>query len=225
MRFGDPAARIPGVRVHTLERSQLLPHPPEEAFAFFADAFNLEAITPPLLRFRVVTPAPIEMRPGTLIQYRLRLHGMGVDWLTRIDEWEPGVRFVDTQLPAPTGCGTTRTSSRPAPRRHAHARHRALRPAARAARRAGPAARARATWGRSSITATRPFNVLHKVKYTAWRLPPPTGLPSPLPPGGDRLVRARGGRRWAPACSIPFLVGRTVDEIRKGARPLAARGA
>jgi ligand-binding SRPBCC domain-containing protein len=89
------------MRVHTLERSQVLPRPPAEAFEFFADALNLEAITPPLLRFRVVTPGPIEMRPGTLIQYRLRLHGLPVDWLTRIDEWEPGVRFVDSQLAGP----------------------------------------------------------------------------------------------------------------------------
>jgi ligand-binding SRPBCC domain-containing protein len=89
------------MRVHVLERSQVLPRPPTEAFELFADAFNLEAITPPLLRFRVVTPRPIEMRAGALIQYRLRLHGVPVDWLTRIEEWEPGIRFVDVQLAGP----------------------------------------------------------------------------------------------------------------------------
>ena len=89
------------MRVHTLVRGQLLPGPPDEVFEFFADALNLEAITPPLLRFRVVTPEPIEMRAGTILQYRLRIRGLSLDWLTRIAEWEPGVRFVDEQLVGP----------------------------------------------------------------------------------------------------------------------------
>ncbi len=89
------------MRVHVLERSQRLPGPPEEVFPFFADALNLEAITPPLLRFRVVTPAPIEMGVGTLIQYRLRLHGVPVSWLTSIQAWDPPHRFVDVQVRGP----------------------------------------------------------------------------------------------------------------------------
>ncbi len=64
------------MRVHTLVRDQELPGPPEEVFGLFADARNLEAITPPLLRFEVVTPGEIEMRVGTLITYALRLHGV-----------------------------------------------------------------------------------------------------------------------------------------------------
>jgi ligand-binding SRPBCC domain-containing protein len=89
------------VRVHTLVREQLLPRPPADVFPFFADARNLEAITPPLLRFRVVTPEPIEMRAGTILQYRLRLRVVSLDWLTRIAEWVPGERFVDEQLAGP----------------------------------------------------------------------------------------------------------------------------
>ena len=89
------------VRIHVLERSQRLAAPPAAVFPFFADARNLEAITPPLLRFRVVTPEPIAMRPGTLIQYRLRLHGVPVNWLTAIREWDPPHRFVDVQLRGP----------------------------------------------------------------------------------------------------------------------------
>jgi len=56
---------------------------------------------PPLLGFAVTNEEPVEMRAGALIQYRLKLHGLPIDWLTRIDEWEPGVRFVDQQLVGP----------------------------------------------------------------------------------------------------------------------------
>ena len=89
------------MKVHVLEREQLLPHPVDRVFPFFAEARNLERITPPLLGFEVAGDEPIEMRAGAIIQYRLRLHGLPVDWLTRIDEWEPGVRFVDQQLAGP----------------------------------------------------------------------------------------------------------------------------
>ena len=75
--------------------------PPESVFPFFADAGNLEAITPGWLGFAIVSPRPIEMRAGALIEYRLRLHGVPVSWLTRIEEWEPGLRFVDAQLTGP----------------------------------------------------------------------------------------------------------------------------
>ena len=88
---------------HVLRREQRLPGGPESTFEFFADAGNLEAITPPSLRFEIVTPRPIAMRPGALIEYRLRLRGLPIAWLTRIEEWEPGVRFVDMQLKGPYG--------------------------------------------------------------------------------------------------------------------------
>jgi hypothetical protein len=84
-----------------LERTQVVPRPRGEVFAFFADAHNLEAITPQFLRFSVVTPAPIAMARGTLIDYRLSLWGVGFRWRTRIEEWEPGRRFVDLQLSGP----------------------------------------------------------------------------------------------------------------------------
>jgi ligand-binding SRPBCC domain-containing protein len=89
------------VNVHVLERSQVLPGSPEGVFAFFADARNLETITPPLLRFEVVTPDPIEMGAGTRIRYRLRLHGIPISWLTAIEVWEPPHRFVDVQVRGP----------------------------------------------------------------------------------------------------------------------------
>ena len=86
---------------HTLRREQRLPGTPDDVFPIFADAGNLEAITPPLLRFHIVTPRQIEMRAGAIIEYRLRLRGLPLRWLTRIEEWEPGVRFVDMQLSGP----------------------------------------------------------------------------------------------------------------------------
>ena len=91
------------LRYHVLRREQRLPGAPAEVFPFFADAHNLEAITPPFLGFRVVTPRPLEMRPGALLEYRLKLHGLPVSWLTRIEDWEPGVRFADAQLAGPYG--------------------------------------------------------------------------------------------------------------------------
>src|SRR3954451_1867964 len=89
------------MRTYTLVREQVLPGAPEAVFPFFADARNLEAITPPLLGFEVVTPGEIPMRVGTLIQYRLTLRGIGIDWLTSIQEWDPPHRFVDVQVRGP----------------------------------------------------------------------------------------------------------------------------
>jgi ligand-binding SRPBCC domain-containing protein len=89
------------LRYHVLRREQRLPGAPDEVFGFFGDAHNLEAITPPFLGFRVLTPHPIDMRAGALIEYRLRLRGLPLSWLTRIEEWIPGVRFVDAQLAGP----------------------------------------------------------------------------------------------------------------------------
>jgi ligand-binding SRPBCC domain-containing protein len=89
------------VRLHELRREQRLSQPPEAAFAFFADAHNLEAITPRWLGFRVVRSRSIAMAQGAEIEYRLRLHGLPLRWLTRIAVWEPPRRFVDVQVSGP----------------------------------------------------------------------------------------------------------------------------
>lgn len=80
---------------------QWIDRPRDEIFPFFADAHNLEAITPPLLRFTVLTQRPIEMRAGAIIDYRLKVRGVPIRWKTEITVWEPSVRFVDVQRKGP----------------------------------------------------------------------------------------------------------------------------
>ena len=88
-------------KLSRLERSQLVRRPTEEVFAFFSDAGNLEVLTPAFLRFRILTPLPIEMRAGARIDYSLSLFGAPIRWRTCITQWEPGVRFVDEQESGP----------------------------------------------------------------------------------------------------------------------------
>src|SRR3954470_24558656 len=92
---------MPMSEIHVLRREQRLEAPPATVFPFFADPRNLEAITPALLRFRLLTPEPVAMGVGTFLQYALRLHGVPVRWDTLIQEWDPPARFVDVQVRGP----------------------------------------------------------------------------------------------------------------------------
>jgi hypothetical protein len=93
-----------------LERSQVAPVDVEEAFGFFADAWNLEAITPPWLRFRILE-APRTLGRGSLLVYRLRLFGRPIRWRSEIVEWRPPFGFTDVQLAGRTVAGSTPTGS------------------------------------------------------------------------------------------------------------------
>jgi ligand-binding SRPBCC domain-containing protein len=85
---------------HVLERRQFVPVEPAEAFSFFSDPWNLEAITPAWLRFRIVA-APARLERGAHLEYRLRLFGAPIRWRTEIADWRPPRSFTDVQLSGP----------------------------------------------------------------------------------------------------------------------------
>ena len=87
--------------VYRLERVTFIPRRRDEVFSFFSEAHNLERITPPFLKFHILTPGPIVMRAGTLIEYELTLHGLRMRWKTLIEEFVEGEYFVDVQLKGP----------------------------------------------------------------------------------------------------------------------------
>ena len=102
MTAGAAALTIrPAGRGWRLEASLWLPRPRAEVFPFFADARNLETLTPPWVNFRILTPMPVAMRAGLVLDYRIRLHGIPVRWRTEIAEWDPPHRFADHQLRGP----------------------------------------------------------------------------------------------------------------------------
>lgn len=86
---------------HTLHREQFVPRPLAEVFPFFAKPENLAAITPSDLGFRILTPTPIVMKEGALVDYTIGLLGLRVHWRTMITAHEPPFRFVDQQLKGP----------------------------------------------------------------------------------------------------------------------------
>ena len=91
----------PTRKAHVLTCHVTLPADRTAVFDFFSDAFRLEEITPPWLKFEVTTTAPIEITTGTLIDYRLKLRGLPIRWRTEITRWEPPQSFVDSQIRGP----------------------------------------------------------------------------------------------------------------------------
>lgn len=89
---------------HVLEQETWVDAPLDEVFPFFSAAQNLGAITPPALDFRIVTPEPIEIHEGRVIDYAISLGPLPMRWRTVIERWEPGRRFVDAQHRGPYRC-------------------------------------------------------------------------------------------------------------------------
>lgn len=84
-----------------LLRTTHVDRPIDEVFEFFSDAGNLEALTPPWVSFAILTPRPVAMAEGTIIDYRIRLHGIPLPWRSEITAWEPPHRFVDIERRGP----------------------------------------------------------------------------------------------------------------------------
>lgn len=95
---------------YVLRAECVVPRPLGEVFAFFADAHNLEQLTPAWLKFNLLTPGTIDMHVGTTIDYRLRVRGIPLRWQSEITAWDPPHRFVD--------------EARRSPYRHWHHEHR-----------------------------------------------------------------------------------------------------
>jgi ligand-binding SRPBCC domain-containing protein len=87
--------------LYTLHRELWVPHPLSTVFDFFSRAENLEHLTPPWMRFWILTPLPIVMKPGATIAYALRVKGIPLRWLTEIERWNPPHEFVDVQARGP----------------------------------------------------------------------------------------------------------------------------
>src|SRR5215471_13676911 len=89
------------MREYSLQREQWVPRPIDEVFAFFSNAANLAILTPPWVKFQIITPQPIAMAPGTLMEYRISWRFLRLRWVTEIIQWQPPTRFVDIELRGP----------------------------------------------------------------------------------------------------------------------------
>src|SRR3981081_1825659 len=89
------SALLRNSKFHELHREMWVPRPLPEVFDFFSRVENLEKITPPWMRFRSLTPLPVEMKKGVTVAYALRVRGIPVRWLTEIERWNPPFEFID----------------------------------------------------------------------------------------------------------------------------------
>ena len=84
-----------------LERVTRITAPLDEVFEFFGEPRNLERITPPWLGFEIVSMPDGVLKQGDRIEYRIRLFGIPVRWVTRIVSWRENESFEDLQERGP----------------------------------------------------------------------------------------------------------------------------
>ena len=89
------------MKLYTLDSNQFINKPIEEVFQFFSKPENLSVITPAKLGFKILSPNPIKMEVGRLIDYNIYLMGIPIHWRTLITDYEPPNMFVDQQIKGP----------------------------------------------------------------------------------------------------------------------------
>ena len=89
------------MKSHLFEKKTIIKKPLPEVFDFFSKAENLDKITPPHLYFKILTPSPIVIKKGTIIDYQLKLYGVPFKWKTEITKWDPPYSFEDSQISGP----------------------------------------------------------------------------------------------------------------------------
>ena len=89
------------MKKYILRRKQVIPRSLEEVFVFFSHPENLTRITPADMGFSILTPLPIAMKSGALIDYTIRVLGVSLRWTTLITTYDPPRCFVDEQIRGP----------------------------------------------------------------------------------------------------------------------------
>jgi ligand-binding SRPBCC domain-containing protein len=87
----------------SLKTVQMIPVSLKEAWSYFSDAGNLQAITPPGMGFTILSgQAAATLYPGQIIEYQVRpLWGIPVYWMTEITQVREMVFFIDDQRIGP----------------------------------------------------------------------------------------------------------------------------
>ena len=89
------------MKIYTLKFKQKINRKIDEVYPFFSNPENLSYITPSRLNFRILTPLPIKMQKGQIIDYTITILGKKIRWRTIISEYEPSKYFIDQQLKGP----------------------------------------------------------------------------------------------------------------------------
>jgi ligand-binding SRPBCC domain-containing protein len=89
------------IPLYRFSRKQVLPISINNGFAFFQSAENLREITPGWMDFKLLTPAPVAIERGTIIDYTIRIAGLRTRWRTIITSYDPPYGFTDEQLMGP----------------------------------------------------------------------------------------------------------------------------